>query len=97
MTNCKIKAILTPDGFPREDGRYPQRVGSIVRLNDNLLVGYPIAWTYIKDAEGNDKLGQITTSPIERVRIVGEYAKSGNEIEITVYTRNSIYVFEPVA
>ena len=95
MGNFKIKAILTPDGYPREDGRYPQRVGSIVNLVDDLLVGQQIVWNYVKDAQGNDKMGTVATSPVERIRIVGEYSKSGKEVEITVYTRNSIYVFEP--
>lgn len=71
----------------REDGRYPQRVGSIVTL-EYLAIGYPMIINYISDNQGKDKDGSLRTSFVLDVTTVNGY--------VTVETNNSIYVFKQI-
>ena len=93
-TNYKIKSIRHSGtkgtrGWERTDGRYPMRVGRIVRLDLNRLsVGSPLILDYVKDENGNDYSGYMLQCSIIR----GIHAVS--ERLFCVETNNTIYEFE---
>lgn len=83
----KIESIHDKIGNPRIDGRYPQRINSIVQIfEEYVCVGAPLMIHYITDGAGNSKDGVLTTSAVETV------IKSNERI--IAFTRNSIYTFE---
>lgn len=92
--NYKIKSIRHSGtkgtrGLERTDGRYPIRVGRIVRLDLNRLsVGNPLILDYVKDENGNDYSGYVLQCSIIR----GIHAVS--ERLFCVETNNTIYEFE---
>lgn len=59
----KIKSILHSGrkgkrGEPREDGRYPLRIGRLVEVDTkDLIVGDQLILDYVKDENGNDYKG----------------------------------------
>ncbi len=75
---------ITKDGETRTDGRYPLRIGSLVEILD-MCVGWRLVLGYLKDAEGNEKSGVLSTSRI--VKIDSTFSLD----EITVTTLNSVY------
>lgn len=85
----KILSITGIDGTPRNDGRYPQRINSIVEIYEEYVnVGHPFLMAYISDGLGNPKCGYLTTS-----RAV--YVDRQDDLLI-VTTRNSVYTLERV-
>lgn len=73
----------------RKDGRYPLRLGRIVK-EPKPNVGMPMILEYLRNADGSDYSGYtLRTSTVIDVR-----EKTGI---LEVETMNSIYVFEPVA
>lgn len=96
MKQYKIKSILHSGrkgkrGTPREDGRYPLRIGRIVELDTKYLKeGIPLILDYIKDENGNDYRGyHLICSTIKDWDYVYD-----NRIRIE--TNNSIYELEEV-
>jgi hypothetical protein len=75
---------ITKDGMPRMDGRYPLRVGCIGEIV-LLKKGYSMLFSYLKDADGNDKEGTLQTSIVEDIQ---HEART-----IWVKTLNSLYTF----
>ncbi|MDU6263771.1 MAG: hypothetical protein E6600_04645 [Anaerocolumna aminovalerica] len=88
MEKYKIVSITHSDGAPRNDGRYPQRIGRICG-KPIAFIGQPLFIEYIYKADGSDYRGYtLRTSLVERVSETGS--------RITVETMNSIYEFEKV-
>lgn len=84
----KIIGIYHKDGTPRNDGRYPLRVGRICE-EPKAHFGLPMTINYIAKADGTDYRGFfLRTSP------VADIVKRENRIQIE--TMNSIYEFERV-
>jgi len=52
----KILSINNPDGSARTDRRYPARIGCIVVILV-IGVGKQLIWSYVADADGNEKCG----------------------------------------
>ena len=92
----KIKSILHSgvDGernTPRTDGRYPQRIGRIVEIDDdNIFIGVPFQLNYVKDENGNDYRGFVKRTSCV---IDWDYIYD-NRIRIETY--RTIYEFEKV-
>lgn len=79
----RIENIVDLTGEPRTDGRYPQRVGSIVKPS---FSGYPcLLLDYIFDSTGNPKIGTLRTSKVNRF----EFAPTSDML--IVHTQNSVY------
>ena len=72
-------------GTERVDGRYPDRKGSIYKIN-SLYLGYPMILEYVWDNQGMDKSGYLCSTPVLAADIC-----SGKSGEIVVETKNSIY------
>ena len=96
MRLYKIKSILYSGskgkrGTPREDGRYPLRIGRIVELDvKDLKEGIPLILHYVKDENGNDYRGyHLVCSAIKNWDYVYDNV-------IRVETNNSIYELEEV-
>ena len=92
----KIKSILHSGrkgerNTPREDGRYPLRIGRIVELDvNNLIEGISLVLDYVTDEKGNDYRGYC----LQCSRIVDwDYIY---ENRICIETNNSIYELEEV-
>lgn len=81
---------ITKNGVQRTDGRYPLRIGSIVEIV-SLDIGRPFVYQYIKDANGNDKEGYLTTSTI--IKLESDFGLN----TIVVTTRNSVYTLTKFA
>ena len=75
---------ITKDGKTRTDGQYPLRIGSLVEIVD-MCVGWRLNLAYVKDADGNEKSGFLSTSQVVKI----ENTPSLDEIKVT--TLNSIY------
>lgn len=74
-------------GKPRQDGRYPQRIGSIVSIyNPKSKIGECLILEYYKDNKGNPKDGLLRTSPIVAMELYDNL--------IIFYTMNSIYYLQ---
>lgn len=90
----KIKSIrhsgtYGPRGFERTDGRYPMRVGRIVKLDiDKLRIRDVLVLDYVKDEHGNDYSGMCL-----RCSIIRAIHKASSNL-ICVETNNSIYELE---
>ena len=84
LMKCKIAKITHLNGKVRDDGRYPQRIDSIVNII-SADIGSPMLLEYIKDYEGNSKEGFLQTSSISEK----EFVEDVNLFIIT--TQNSIY------
>ena len=75
---------VTKDGETRTDGRYPLRIGCLVEILD-MNVGWRLNLAYLKDADGNEKSGFLSTSQVVKI-------ESTPSLEvITVTTLNSVY------
>ena len=75
---------ITKDGKTRTDGRYPLRIGSLVEIVD-MCVGWRLNLAYVKDAEGNEKSGFLSTSQVVKID------NTPTSDVITVTTLNSVY------
>ncbi|WP_277407924.1 hypothetical protein [Lacrimispora xylanisolvens] len=88
LEKYKIIGIYHKDGTPRNDGRYPLRIGRICE-EPKAHFGLPMTINYIAKADGTDYRGFfLRTSP------VADIGKRENRIQIE--TMNSIYEFERV-
>ena len=98
MKLYKIKSILHNGrkgkrGEPREDGRYPLRIGRIVELDvDNLIEGIPLILTYVKDENGDDYRGYYLQCSIIKQIDICKNNDYGDHV--CIETNNSIYEFE---
>lgn len=73
----------------REDGRYPLRLGRIVK-EPKPSIGMPMILEYLRNADSTDYSGRsLRTSRVIEIR-----EKTGI---LEVETMNSIYIFEPAA
>lgn len=86
----KITGITTPDGTPRTDGRYPERIGRTCRFLAPPEYGYSMFIAYERDQNGEPYPGVLRTSTVLHV----DKDESG---AMAVETVNSIYHFEPIA
>ena len=84
-----IEDITFKNGKTRTDGRYPNRIGSTVQLNQNPTVVNPLYFRYIKYNNGERVEDHITRT--SRVDDFDQYSKPGYLI---IYTKNSIYYFK---
>ena len=83
----KIKNITYVDtNETRTDGRYPLRIGSEVNFFSPLILDTSMAFSYVKDNQGNPKSGILVTSTVKDIE--------ETDTEIIVKTRNSIYYLE---
>lgn len=83
----RIERITDRDGNDRIDGRYPRRIGCVVE-EYQIALSHPMLLDYIRDNEGNEKMGCLRTSVVEG------YSKSFNDLK--VYTSNSIYYLKEI-
>ena len=79
-----IKDIHTNE--TRTDGRYPDRIGSMVYFVYLPVVGGVMILGYGKDNMSNEKTGYLKTSAVSEI--------VEDENNIIIYTRNSIYHLE---
>jgi hypothetical protein len=87
MRKWRIVKITYPDGNNREDGRYPQRLNSIVNIIA-VKTGCKMILEYMADGAGNKKAGILATSDVVKTK----YAEDGRLFVVT--TQNSKYYFE---
>lgn len=78
-------------GLPREDGKYPMRIGRIVEFEiNNISIGIPLILNYIKDENGNDYRGRyLRCSTVCGIHFIGDSIWC-------IETRNTIYEFEKI-
>jgi hypothetical protein len=84
-----IEDITFKNGQTRTDGKYPNRIGSIVTLLNHPIVGSPLYFQYIKY---ND--GQLVEDHITRTSRVDDFDNYSVPGCLIIYTRNSIYYFK---
>ena len=84
MERCRITSIMHLNGDFRTDGRYPQRINSVVDIV-SADVGSPMLLSYITDNEGNEKEGYLRTSIVAGKRFLENCSL------FIVTTQNSIY------
>lgn len=85
-----IKDILFKrTGETRTDGRYPNRIGSVVEFISNPIVGTPLYFRYIKYNNGEP-----TEDHITRTSTVDDFDYYSKPDYLIIYTRNSIYYFK---
>lgn len=73
----------------RKDGRYPLRLGRIVK-EPKPHIGIPMILEYLRNADGSDYSGYT----LRTSRVIDVRQKTGI---LEVETVNSIYIFEPAA
>lgn len=76
-------------GETRKDGKYPNRIGSIVELKESPIVGRPLYFRYIKYNNG-----QLVEDHITRTSCVDDFDQYSKNGYLIIYTRNSIYYFK---
>lgn len=84
-----IENITYKNGTTRTDGKYPDRIGSIVTLYTDVIVGNPLYFRYVKYNNGEAVEDHITRT--SRVDDFDYYSYPGY---LLIYTRNSIYYFK---
>lgn len=84
-----IEDITFKNGITRTDGKYPNRIGSTVKLLSDPIVGEPLYFNYIKYNNGVLVEDHITRT--SRIDDFDNYNKPGY---LLVYTRNSVYYFK---
>ena len=87
-----IENITFKNGITRTDGRYPNRIGSTVQLNQYPIIGHPLYFRYVKYNNGERVEDHITRT--SRVDDFDQYSEPGYLI---IYTRNSIYYFKEIS
>lgn len=80
-------------GTERTDGRYPLRIGRVVKLDiDCIEIGYPLLIRYIKDSDGTSmKFSLLKTSCVKNYITIDDL--EGIVKYITIETENSIFEF----
>ena len=86
-----VEDITYKNGQTRTDGKYPNRIGSTVKLLNHPTVCEPLYFKYIKYNDG--KLVEDHITRTSRVDDFDNYSKPGYLI---IYTRNSIYYFKEI-
>jgi len=89
MTKYLVQDITYKNGETRTDGRYPNRIGSVVQFLNLPSVGEPLVFRYVKYNNGECVEDHVTRT--SRVDDYDEFSHTGYTI---VYTRNSIYYFK---
>ena len=84
-----IENITYKNGITRTDGRYPNRIGSIVELPQDPIVGEPLYFRYIKYNNG-----ELVEDHITRTSCVDDFDQYSMPGYLLIYTRNSIYYFK---
>lgn len=84
-----IEDITFKNGTTRTDGRYPNRIGSIVILLTHPTVGKPLFFRYVKY---ND--GELVEDHVTRTSCVDDFDGYSYPGYLLIYTRNSIYYFK---
>lgn len=84
-----IEDITYKNGETRTDGRYPNRIGSIVTLNYDPIVGEPLYFRYIKYNNG-----ELVEDHITRTSRVDDFDYYSYPGYLLIFTRNSIYYFK---
>ena len=83
----KIKDIQARDtGYTKTDEKSISRIGSEIEFYVQPTVGASMLLSYVKDNQGNPKIGLVRTSAV--INVIED------DIEIIVVTLNSRYVFE---
>ncbi len=94
MNKYKITNITDLDNQTRTDGRYPNRIGSIIEVvnlgSDTLRVGDCLVMEYIKDNKNKEREGVLRTSTIQA------FGNTDGYKQVKVYTLNSIYYLDKV-
>lgn len=80
----------------RTDGRYPLRIGRIVKLDmGDIEIGYPLVVRYVRNSDGTPmRFSLLKTSNVVSVNSVGEI--ECDPLFIVIETENSIFEFERV-
>ena len=86
-----IENITYKNGQTRTDGRYPDRIGSLVNLLTSPMVGMPLYFQYIKY---ND--GKLVEDHVTRTSCVDDYDQYSKQGYLLIYTRNSVYYFKEI-
>lgn len=96
IVSIKHSGTCGKRGTERTDGRYPLRIGRVVKLNiDDIEIGYPLLIRYIKDSDGTSmKFSLLKTSCVKNYITVDDL--EGIVKYITIETQNSIFEFERV-
>lgn len=96
IVSIKHSGTCGKRGTERTDGRYPLRIGRVVKLNiDDIEIGYPLLIRYIKDSDGTSmKFSLLKTSCVKNYITVD--VLEGIVKYITIETQNSIFEFERV-
>lgn len=84
-----IEDITFKNGITRTDGRYPNRIGSIVELIKEPIIKNPLYFRYIKYNNG-----EFVEDHITRTSCVDDFDYYSKPGYLIVYTRNSIYYFK---
>jgi len=84
----RIKSITDLDGYDRDDGRYPMRIGRVCWFPLGVHTERRLVVQYYENADGTPNDGWMSTSTVT------EFDMSADSV--VVYTLNSIYTFEPV-
>ena len=85
----RIETITHKDGTPRTDGKYPERIGSIIHL-DYFGTGKVAYLDYLFDNKGNKKDGSLKTSTV----MASHFCDDCNMY--IVETMNSIYYLKEI-
>ena len=84
-----IEDITFKNGKTRTDGKYPNRIGSTVQLNQQPIVGEPMMFRYVKYNNG-----ECVEDHLTRTSCVDDFDDFSHPGYLLVYTRNSIYYFK---
>lgn len=84
-----IEDITYKTGQTRADGRYPNRIGSTVELNNDPIVGEPLYFRYIKYNNG-----ELVEDHVTRTSCVDDFDHFSHPGYLIIYTHNSIYYFK---
>ena len=84
-----IENITFKNGNTRTDGKYPYRIGSIVEIQSDIIIGYPLYFKYIK--YNNEEIAENHITRTSRVDDFDFYSHPGY---LLIYTRNSVYHFK---
>lgn len=93
ITSIKHNGTCGERGTDRTDGRYPLRIGRVVKLDiDCIEIGYPLLIRYIKDSDGTSmKFSLLKTSCVKNYITIDDL--EGIVKYITIETENSIFEF----
>lgn len=83
-----IENITDYQGNIKTDDRYPNRIGSIVQLNQEPTLNIPMCFRYVKyDENGYTIEDHITlTTTVKKIKNIDDI--------VAIYTANSIFYFK---